>query len=61
MHLKNKYQLRKRLKTKQIVIKRMSTKSSKWKNLKSNEIKKNLILWIISNKTDNNKKNRDRI
>jgi hypothetical protein len=34
----------------------MSTKSSKWKNLKSNEIKKNLILWIISNKTDNNKK-----
>jgi hypothetical protein len=29
MHLKNKYQLRKRLKTKQIVIKGMSTKSSK--------------------------------
>jgi hypothetical protein len=40
MHLKNKYQLRKRLKTKQIVIKGMSTKSSKWKNLKSNQIKK---------------------
>jgi len=29
MHLKSKYQLRKELKTKQIAIKRMRTKSSK--------------------------------
>jgi len=43
-------QLRKGLKTKQIVIKRKKTKSNIWKNWRKMKLKKNLILWVISNK-----------
>jgi hypothetical protein len=44
---------------KKIAIKIIGTKYDKWKKLKEDEIDKKKISWIISNKKNNNQKNRE--